>query len=274
MESKTAEIHLSEPWLWYQNICYTRPYRSLLHKHPAWQLTASLEGEFRFHTREKMIAVRPGEWILIAPGIMHDAGSKSEHSYAMQIFFRRFPPGLLPEFAQRFNLRRDIFIKGSADREILVNVSEEFPKKCSAENQFSRSNKIFYSLAFMLAALSGIPEDDGEKTKRDPAMEHVMEFMEEHFAEPLGIADFAEKAGLSESRFAAVFQKAAGCSPMKYFNAVRLGHAQSFLLDGHSVKESSILAGFSSETYFCRCFRQSLGISPGEFQKDPFGKES
>ena len=274
MEATLGNIYLSEPWMLYQNALRNAPFEVTLHMHPAWQLTASLKGEFRFHTRDKMITIRPGEWILIAPGIMHDAGSKSEHSYAMQIFFRRFPPGLLPEFAQRFNLRRDIFIKGSADREILVNVSEEFPKKCSAENQFSRSNKIFYSLAFMLAALSGIPEDDGEKTKRDPAMEHVMEFMEEHFAEPLGIADFAEKAGLSESRFAAVFQKAAGCSPMKYFNAVRLGHAQSFLLDGHSVKESSILAGFSSETYFCRCFRQSLGISPGEFQKDPFGKES
>ena len=60
---------------------------------------------------------------------------------------------------------------------------------------------------------------------------------------------------------------------MKFFNAVRLGHAQSFLLDGRTVKESSILAGFSSAPYFCRCFRQSLGISPGEFQKAPFGVE-
>lgn len=273
MELKTVQIHLSEPWLWYQNIPYTAPYRSCVHKHSTWQLTASLEGEFRFHTREKMIAIQPGEWILIAPGIMHDAGSRSERSFAMQIFFRRFPPGLLPDFAERFNLRRDIFIKGTADREILAKISEKFPEKCAADDPFCRSNKIFYSLEFVLAALSGIPMEDSEKTKRNSRIEQVMEYMEEHFAEPLSIADFAEKAGLSESRFAAVFQKTAGCSPMKFFNAVRLGHAQSFLLDGRTVRESSILAGFSSETYFCRCFRQSLGVSPGDFQKDPFGKE-
>ena len=103
-------------------------------------------------------------------------------------------------------------------------------------------------------------------------MEQVMEYMEEHFAEPLSIADFAEKAGLSESRFEVVFRKAAGCSPMQFFKAVKLGHAQSFLLYGHSVKESSILAGFSSVPYFCRCFQQSLGITPGEFKKNPFTK--
>ena len=272
MEATLGNIYLSEPWMLYQNALRNAPFEVTLHMHPAWQLTASLEGEFRFHTRDEMITIRPGEWILISPGIMHDSQSDSKRNYAMQIFFRRFSPALLPEFAERFNLRRDVFIKGSADRKVLEKISMKFPKECVETNRFHRSNKIFYALEFIRAALFSLPEDDQQKTKRNLLMEQVMEYMEEHFAEPLSIADFAEKAGLSESRFEVVFRKAAGCSPMKFFKAVKLGHAQSFLLYGHSVKESSILAGFSSVPYFCRCFQQSLGITPGEFKKNPFTK--
>lgn len=271
MEQVLGHTRLSEPWLWFQRVRYTAPYRHRAHSHAAWQLTASLEGEFRFHTRGKSIAILPGEWILIAPEIPHDAGSRSRRSLAMQIFFRRFPRELLPEYAERFDFRRDIFIRGMADRETLEKISRDLPEKCAETERAPRSNKIFYALEFMLAALSGAPEDDLPKTRRNRQIEQVMEYMEKHFAEPLGIADFAAMAGLSESRFEAVFRETAGCSPMKFFNAVRLGHAQSFLLDGHTVKESALLAGFSSAPYFCRCFRQSLGISPGEFQKNPFG---
>ena len=111
MEATLGNIYLSEPWMLYQNALRNAPFEVTLHMHLAWQLTASLKGEFYFHTRDEMITIRPGEWILISPGIMHDSQSDSKQNYAMQIFFRRFSPALLPEFAERFNLRRDVFIK-------------------------------------------------------------------------------------------------------------------------------------------------------------------
>ena len=98
----------------------------------------------------------------------------------------------------------------------------------------------------------------------------VMEFMEEHFSEPLGVADFAQVAGLSESRFAANFKAETGEAPMHCLNAIRLGRAQGLLLNGGSVEEASRASGFSSVQYFCRVFRRSIGMTPGEFRKTPF----
>lgn len=63
-----------------------------MHRHSAWQLTASLFGEFRFRMVEQTVFLKPGDWVLMAPELLHDAGSDSPSSHAIQIFsagFRR-----------------------------------------------------------------------------------------------------------------------------------------------------------------------------------------
>ena len=98
----------------------------------------------------------------------------------------------------------------------------------------------------------------------------ILEYMELHYSEPLSVADFAGNAGWSESRFSAIFREETGSSPMQFFNAVRLGRAQGFLLDGATVEEASRRSGFSSVQYFCRVFRKHTGVSPGSFRAAPF----
>ena len=46
--------------------------------------------------------------------------------------------------------------------------------------------------------------------------------------------------------------------------------AAELLLNGDSVEEASRASGFSSVQYFCRVFRRSIGMTPGEFRKTPF----
>ena len=254
----------------YDSVRYTAPYRSPMHRHPAWQLTASLEGDFHFLTREKEFVIPPGGWILISPELVHSAGSPSEKSLAMQIFFRRFSPVLLPEAAERLNLKRGFLETGQTDLKFLMRTSRDFQRKGAENSPLAYSYRIALGLEFVLAALTDLLPRTNFEAKRNAKMERIMEYMEEHFAEPLCCADFAETAGLSPSRFSAIFRKAAGCSPMHFFNTIRLAHAQTFLLDGCSVEETSLRAGFSTVPYFCRCFRKHLGMSPGEFRKNPF----
>ena len=277
MKIKTLHFRMVEPWMWYDSIRYTAPYRAPMHCHPAWQLTASLKGEFHFLTREKDWVIRPGEWLLISPEFMHSAGSPSQESLAMQIFFRRFSPDLLPEAAERFNLKRGIMETGRSDVEAFLKIAQEMQEKGTETSPTGKSYRIVLGLEFVLAALSDHLSRTADGHERNAVMECVMEFMEAHFAEPLCCADFAESVHLSPSRFSTLFREAAGCSPMHFFNTVRLAHAQTFLLNGCSVEEASRLSGFSSAPYFCRCFRKHLGISPGGYRKNPFfftGKRS
>ena len=268
-----TEIYLQmpEPWMWYESITYTASYCTKMHRHSAWQLTASLEGTFRFRMEDDEILLPPGDWLLLSPELLHDAGSDSPRSRAMQIFFRRFPHDLLPEPARRFNLRRGIFRTGHGDREEFRRIAEKFLKKAPDTAPLGRSWRGVLGLEFAMTALETLRETPEERREILPGIVRALEFMEEHFAEPLGIADFADAAGLSESRFATVFKRETGTTPMLFFNTVRLGHAQSFLLNGLSVDEAAKQAGFSSPQYFCRYFRKRIGVSPGIFRANPFG---
>ena len=151
-----------------------------------------------------------------------------------------------------------------------ARIAADFLQKARDADPLGKSWRSVLGLEFALTALSDLQEKTEERQAILPGIIRALEFMEEHFAEPLGVAEFAEAAGLSESRFATLFHRETGTTPMHFFNTVRLGHAQSFLLNGASVDEAAERAGFSSPQYFCRYFRKQTGVSPGAFRANPF----
>lgn len=270
MSGSGKQVRMPEPWLWFETILYSSSYQAEMHRHSAWQLTASVFGEFRFRTGQGTVLLHPGEWVLMAPGVLHDVGSDSSRSRALQLFFRRFPPDLLPEFAMRFNLLRGVVRTGRMELAELKRILRDFLTRTGEDQPFGKSWRISLGQEFTVRALGALPKEVQTGPRVSPAVLRVLEYMEEHFAEPLGVADFAQVAGLSESRFAANFKAETGEAPMHCLNVIRLGRAQGLLLNGSSVEEASRASGFSSVQYFCRVFRRSIGMTPGEFRKTPF----
>lgn len=261
----TLLVSLCPPFLWYEQLNYSAPYRSRLHCHPAWQLTCAVRGEFYFEWDEQRTVVKPGEWILFPPEFSHIAGSECRETQAMQIFFRHFPPHLLPEFSRAFNFRRNFFLTGAMPSGAAEWISSRFESIEREHSRIAFSLKTVLPLQFITEALGGGITDLPVEKEFPAEFFRVLEYMEEHFAEPLGVPDFAEFVQLSPSRFTAVFSRWCGLSPMDYFNEIRLSRAQIQLLSGESVKNTACNCGFASVSYFCRKFKKYTGKTPGEF---------
>lgn len=272
MLDQVIQFSVPETWFRFETLSYQAPYQTMMHQHRAWQLTASLDGEFRFRTKGKSIFIGPGEWVLMSPGFLHDAGSDSAHSSAIQLFFRRFPKSLMPEFAAAYNLRRDMMQKGHLPLDELCRLTAPLNQKVRTSEPDSRN--VLLALQFILTLLSPIPEMSGEgQGEMHPRIIKAVEYMEEHFAEPVAVADMAAAVSLSENRFAVLFKEQIGYTPMQFLNSLRLDHAQSLLLRGESIADAAALSGFSSNQYFCRYFHKMTGQTPGEFRKMPFHHE-
>ena len=83
-----------------------------------------------------------------------------------------------------------------------------------------------------------------------------------------GVEQLASDLCMSRMTFYRKIQSATGQKPTEFIRTIRLRHAAQLLREGqHSITEISYAAGFSSVSYFSRCFRTMYGVPPTQFGK-------
>ena len=82
-------------------------------------------------------------------------------------------------------------------------------------------------------------------------------------AEAIGI-QFSHPLQREGEAFRRLFRQAYNAAPIDYLLDLRVRRADDLLMSGRcTVAEAAEQTGFRDESYFCRCFRQRMGVSPG-----------
>jgi AraC family transcriptional regulator len=111
--------------------------------------------------------------------------------------------------------------------------------------------------------------------RKEPSMatrEHrrvaaVLRFLEENSAQPLGLTELAEAAGLSRFHFLRAFKSVTGVTPHQWLLRARLRDAARRLVAGTTpITELALDAGFQDLPNFIRSFRAEFGVSPGRYR--------
>jgi AraC family transcriptional regulator len=120
------------------------------------------------------------------------------------------------------------------------------------------------ALAYRLAtALLEPAEPDA-----DGAVERARRYLRDHLHEPLSVEQLAAAAGLSRHHFTRRFAASVGLPPVRYLREARCDAAAHLLATtGLPVKAVAERCGFESASYFCRVFRTSTGMTPGQFRR-------
>lgn len=86
--------------------------------------------------------------------------------------------------------------------------------------------------------------------------------------EGLNVATLSSLSGLSSKRIYSLLKTTRAMTPTDYIRHVRLQHAAKLLRQGSfSVSEVLYLVGFSSHSYFTKCFKAEFGSTPKEYSK-------
>ena len=111
----------------------------------------------------------------------------------------------------------------------------------------------------------------GELSPQDATVSSVvrraMRRIEERFSQPLRLDALAREAGLSVSALEKRFHAEAHISPLRYQRECRIRRAMELLLQGILVCEAADAVGYPDPYYFSRVFKQSVGLSPAQYQK-------
>ena len=86
--------------------------------------------------------------------------------------------------------------------------------------------------------------------------------------ESFGVSELADAIGMSRSNLLRKVKKLCNLSVSQFIRKIRLENAKEILITGDSnVSEVAYQVGFSSTSYFIKCFRELYGYPPGEIGK-------
>ena len=99
--------------------------------------------------------------------------------------------------------------------------------------------------------------------ERSRRLGRLFEHLQQHYAEPLTIAQAARMVGMSPSRFMKFFKQATGTTFVSYVTQVRLAHACELLRETDlAVGDIAARVGVNDHAYFDRKFKQYFSTSP------------
>ncbi|GAA3404427.1 helix-turn-helix domain-containing protein [Paenibacillus hodogayensis] len=94
-----------------------------------------------------------------------------------------------------------------------------------------------------------------------------MDYIRNHYREPLERETLARQASLSSSYFSVLFKKHAGCSPVQYITKIRLDQAKLLLRrKSLSISEVAREVGYQDPLYFAKVFTHEIGVSPRAYR--------
>ncbi len=99
----------------------------------------------------------------------------------------------------------------------------------------------------------------------------TINFIEEHYREPLSLSLLSNRADMNEKYFSRFFKNYTNMTPTEYINRLRIEKAAHELQKNDSnVTEAALNNGFNNISYFIKTFKKYKGVSPKKYSKANF----
>ncbi len=251
-----------------------------VHKHEVHELVIILEGVGEHVTGHGTYKVGPGSVIFVEPGMQHGYTSMHGITFAniilepehMLTFLPQITtlPGYRALFGPRKRARKSpVHFELPHEalppiHEVLQRISAELT--CGAPG-YEAAVQSLLMLLIVLVVRSYQRHRGARSTKTPERIERVLEYIEQHYADPFDVHECAAIAGLSLSQFFTAFKKHKAFSPLQYLIRTRIFHAQELLQDtSRSITDIAFAVGFDDSNYFTRQFRKYTRTTPRNYR--------
>ncbi|KML43022.1 helix-turn-helix domain-containing protein [Cytobacillus firmus] len=249
-----------------------------LHWHEEIQFILSVKGEAIVQINEEKLAVKEGEGIFINSGCLHSA--EDLNGDCVYICLNVSPHFLLPQ--ELYSSYIYPYISATNLPYIILNRSEDWGKSILESiieiKKLIIDNHPFYEinitslLTFIWQQLirNGFQlEYSQTEVEKHMRMKAMLNWIHQHFAEKVTLADIAKAGRLSNSECCRYFKKILKTTPINYLIHYRIQKSLPLLQERDSnVTEVAFKAGFNSSSYFIEKFRKSMNMTPLAYKKN------
>lgn len=102
----------------------------------------------------------------------------------------------------------------------------------------------------------------------NPNMKKLLDYIEQHYAEPLSLSEVAKHFHFNPSYLSSYFAANNKEGFSEYVNKLRIEKAEELLRhDGATIAEISGMVGYSDHSYFCKVFKKATGLAPSQYRR-------
>lgn len=229
-----------------------------------WLLTYTLSGHGRYGHEGGDFVTRPGDLVLMRPGVRHDYGTAKGAAHWEPLWAHFIPrPGWLP-WLDWPEVAPGILHLALRGHESATRLAGRFRDlvRLNAGPSRQREALALNALEEMLLWCD-LANPRRETAGLDSRIRRSLDFICERFAEPVSVARIAAQCGLSPSRFAHLFRRQTGETPQRYVELQRLNRARQLLeFTQEPIGDIARSVGYDNPFYFTLRFKRHNGASP------------
>lgn len=226
------------------------------HRHDTYSIGRTLAGVQSFHYKGALCHGVPGNTLVLHPDEVHDgmAGTDAGFRYRMAYI----DPALIQNVLSGEPLP---FIAGGLTRDPrLYRASEAFVQALDHPLETLEEQDAVYDLAMALRAVGGKPR--GRKRLDYRSAERARAFIMEHLQQGITLEMLEQASGREQWSLSRDFRALYGTSPYRFVTLRRLDTARRLMLDGFTLVDAALAAGFHDQSHMTRHFTRSYGVSP------------
>lgn len=249
-----------------------------IHTHDYYEIYLFVEGVVEMEIANQRVTLKPGDTIILPPGVAHRSEIKSE-----DIPYRRYVLWLSKEYCsaifqqapnELFLLQR-VVTQHKYVYHFTVLAFNALQNKLFAlldaihSDRFAREAQIMLCMGdFLLSLNRAAYEQEHPRTKRENLSyyEAITGYIDAHLEEPLPLERLAREFYISKYYIAHLFQESVGMSVHQYIIKKRLAACCDAIRNGTAISKVYAICGFREYSSFYRAFKKEYGMSPSEYE--------
>ena len=109
---------------------------------------------------------------------------------------------------------------------------------------------------------------DYQKTREDELVKQALQYINEHYADELALANIAEQFHFHPNYFSFLFKKKTGVTIREYILRTRIEKAKELMKDPRAkLIDVALAVGYQDQAHFNRAFKNFTGIAPSQYRK-------
>jgi AraC-like DNA-binding protein len=235
--------------------------------HDFYAVSLNYGGRGAFHCRHALRDAVPGTCNLIAPGELHTGHATSGDGWIYRNLY--IDAHLMTALLHDLDWQNPLEVKFKLP---LVNDDVLAGRLAFAFASLKEANSLLQNESLLLSVVARLATDHFVQRQslrelgREPAaVRRIREWLDAHPEQNVSVHSLADIAGLSPYYLVRVFHKYVGVPPHQYQKNVRVLKARKLLAAGETISEVAYRAGFCDQSHLNRCFKTTLGVTPGKY---------